>query len=42
MAHHMAGDHKFEVNIFPNFKSCYKWNIYLALSNMYLDIFQQN
>jgi len=24
-----------DVNIFSNFKSCYKWNIYLALNNMY-------
>jgi len=30
-------DSNFEVNNFSNFKSCYKWIIYLAFNNMYLD-----
>jgi len=30
-------DSNFEVNIFKKIKSCYRWNIYLAFDNMYLD-----
>jgi len=31
-------DFYFEISIFfSNLNSCYKWNIYLSLNNMYLD-----